>query len=859
MHWIKLLSILFLILTNWSYASEVDENFQIPVWTSSKNHYMKRNDILISESSYQNDTDSGCCCRETTTTITCFGSIKCVKFPKNVNIQVANMKLRNTNIRRLKSGDLNNTLHLTYLEIEANYNLERIGNGSFIGMNNLRNLSISFNPKLTTFEVNCFEGLVNLVELILIKNGLTKLLQITYTLLPLRLPKLTILKLNENTFTEIYENDFKPMYDSTITELGLVLCQIEYIHPASLAPLKYLKTLRLGENIFNSSVITDLIRKTTELNIPLQRLNLYSMGLKKNPPRNLMNAIAKSNITVLNLSRNQFELLKNDSFPYMPNLIQLDLRDILAVNINLDTFKVMPNLKILLLSKNKLITVPYGVLLPQLTYLDLSTNSNMHTPSYFNLEKNKFENMSNLWGLNLSYNNIHVLFNYSFVGLSNLKVLGLKESSIYFIGDGTFLPLRNLIFLDLDNNPFPDTSHHFNKNIFYGLDKLKILLLNRCSINVLEHDIFVNLKSLEHLSLIDNHVTTITPQLFYPLKNLIKINLDDNLLTTWTVRMFNANKKLNEITLSHNKITGITDAMVNDIYKLVNVDLSKNPISCNCILYNTINGNGKRRNNNKLIDLLDQEVTYCAYPDEYAHLTVAKYYNVALNNNLCPYLFDRITLVILPIIIFIIIIFITMILIWKYRWYIRYWFFLTKIELIKRCNITMKRKNENVRYEYDAFVSYSNEDRNFIVRLVAMLENYEPFFKLCVYERDFQIGSIITESVLQSVAKSRKTLLIISNSYVKSQWCQWEAQVAEHHRLFFENEFGDLVNDSIVIIKLGDVSSSNMTPMLKYLMKTRIYLQWDSNVDTQKIFWEKLRKTLAPPIITQIVTTQNET
>jgi hypothetical protein len=148
---------------------------------------------------------------------------------------------------------------------------------------------------------------------------------------------------------------------------------------------------------------------------------------------------------------------------------------------------------------------------------------------------------------------------------------------------------------------------------------------------------------------------------------------------------------------------------------------------------------------------------------------------------------------------------------------------------------------------YDAFVSYSSEDRNFVIRLVTMLENYSPFIKLCVYERDFEIGSMISESVLESVAKSRKTLLVISDSYAKSQWCRWESQIAEHHRIFFQNENGEYVDDSLILIKLGPVSESHLTPTLKYLLKTRIYLQWSGEEKKQKVFWEKLRAALAPP------------
>lgn len=50
-----------------------------------------------------------------------------------------------------------------------------------------------------------------------------------------------------------------------------------------------------------------------------------------------------------------------------------------------------------------------------------------------------------------------------------------------------------------------------------------------------------------------------------------------------------------------------------------------------------------------------------------------------------------------------------------------------------------------------------------------------------------------------------------------------------------------------MLIKLGPVCESHVTPTLKYLLKTRIYLQWDPDPKKQHVFWERLRNTLAPP------------
>lgn len=49
---------------------------------------------------------------------------------------------------------------------------------------------------------------------------------------------------------------------------------------------------------------------------------------------------------------------------------------------------------------------------------------------------------------------------------------------------------------------------------------------------------------------------------------------------------------------------------------------------------------------------------------------------------------------------------------------------------------------------FDAFISYSQLDENFVHSLVRELENGSPAFKLCVHERDFIPGRLIASSVI---------------------------------------------------------------------------------------------------------------
>ncbi|KAF2887952.1 hypothetical protein ILUMI_18221, partial [Ignelater luminosus] len=468
--------------------------------------------------------DNGCLCREIPNKRTiCFGRDSCRQFPRKLHIKTSLLRIKTTQIVEFHKGDFSEIYeNLNTLEIEANYYLIKIEGGTFSDMTNLTNMSISYNANLKKLEKDTFEGLVNLKELFLIKNGFTRIPDVTLALTSDVLPSIFKLSLSENTFREINKDDFSSMIGSTLRELNLVLCQTEYIHPETFTSLKHLSVIKLGENRFNVSTVSDLIKNSIELEIPLKTLNLYAVGFRKTPPKTLLKAISNSNITHLCLARNQFEILKENTFPYMPKLEYLDLREVLALNVTWNAFSGMPNLHTLLLSGNKLPSVPDGVLLEQLTYLDLSTNSgNSYYPSYFSLGKNKFLKMKKLKYLILSFNRINTLFNSTFNGLLNLRVLGLKNGTIFHVEENTFAPLKNLLVLNLENNPFVKSSV-LTSRLFFGLEKLEVLLLGGCLISSIpkESNPFLYLKSLNHLGLEENHLLILPGEIFHPLKNL---------------------------------------------------------------------------------------------------------------------------------------------------------------------------------------------------------------------------------------------------------------------------------------------------------------------------------------------------
>jgi hypothetical protein len=85
-------------------------------------------------------------------------------------------------------------------------------------------------------------------------------------------------------------------------------------------------------------------------------------------------------------------------------------------------------------------------------------------------------------------------------------------------------------------------------------------------------------------------------------------------------------------------------------------------------------------------------------------------------------------------------------------------------------------------FQYHAFVVYCDKDRHWVHHdFVRRLENKEGF-KFCIHHRDFEVGETISGNVDHSLQNSWKVVVIISNAFTKSEWCQWEVDIIQERR-----------------------------------------------------------------------------
>lgn len=142
---------------------------------------------------------------------------------------------------------------------------------------------------------------------------------------------------------------------------------------------------------------------------------------------------------------------------------------------------------------------------------------------------------------------------------------------------------------------------------------------------------------------------------------------------------------------------------------------------------------------------------------------------------------------------------------------------------------------------YDAFVSYSEKDSEWVENtMVRELEQACPPFRLCLHKRDFVPGKWIVDNIIDSIEKSRKTLFVLSEHFVRSEWCKYELDFS-HFRLFDEN------NDAAILILLEPIQSKAIPKRfckLRKIMNTKTYLEWPAGQQQQQMFWENLKGAL---------------
>lgn len=156
---------------------------------------------------------------------------------------------------------------------------------------------------------------------------------------------------------------------------------------------------------------------------------------------------------------------------------------------------------------------------------------------------------------------------------------------------------------------------------------------------------------------------------------------------------------------------------------------------------------------------------------------------------------------------------------------------------------------------FDAFVSYSERDASWVENfLVPELEGPRDInqdsqrprrsrpLNLCLHKRDFLPGHWIVDNIMSAMERSRQTIFVLSENFVRSDWCRYELDFS-HFWIFEGNAGGELA----ILILLEPLSKDDIPKRfckLRKLMSSTTYLEWPQEEDKVEEFWQRLHNAL---------------
>ena len=621
------------------------------------------------------------------------------------------------------------------------------------------------------------------------------------------------------------------------------------------------------------------------LRSPLQTLVLVSLEVK------YLNVL---NITTFQVLSNVNESLKclkmflpglcrieNDAFIWTPNLVGIIVQHSQLQTLNKQAFRGLGALRWLILKNNQLTAVPSDALnvigkISSFQHLDLSANSifqiaddafsGVSSLNYLNIKDNKFKTIFRNTGyLDLLRNLkqlvlgglgalIHV-FEFDLpVSLPSLQIFELRGTGIVQARFEkklcpTFPNVVAVTITDTAISEFPYSLALHKCSVLEKLDLsgsvrdinsldikdanisifgLDDLILARNELKSIRQILFINAPNLTSLNLSDNNVKNIDSAIAHAFKRLVHLSIDDNGLSSLAglehlTFLKHLNAARNQITEVPLWLISATTGLV-----LITLDLSGSPFSCTC----EIEKFKKWIVSDTNTWLHPGEYT-CASPESLKGISVSEV-ELDCRSHTAFYIGISIPFVILFCVLIIFLI--------RYRWHIKYKFFLLYRNL--RPFPEVNEDFEMLQLQYHAYIAYNehSEDDAWVLNELQpnMEEGPEPV-QLCIKSRDFIPGHSLIQSISDNIQRSHNTILVLSLNFVESEWCYHELEMAKM-RLLDENL------DVIVLVLLKEIPNNKITLSLRQLLCNKEYLKWPKDKAGQRLFWQRLRQELKAPV-----------
>ncbi|KAJ0182967.1 hypothetical protein K1T71_000943 [Dendrolimus kikuchii] len=580
-----------------------------------------------------------------------------------------------------------------------------------------------------------------------------------------------------------------------------------------------------------------------------------------------------------------------------PRLKELDLRACGIRILSESLFIGMPELESLYLGENNIYFIDADAFkgLDKLIHLDLSHNvayDDRGIVKQIVIESFRvFEHLKNLSSLDFSYTKITQRNLGVLNGLGKpMQRLSLCEAGLRNLRFNAFNE-TSLRILDLSYN---DDGVLSFKDSLDGLQAtLQFLYAKDVGLNSI--DIFKGFNKLEVLSLSGNEINAIPNDVAKTLTNLQILDLSKNRFTTWFEPKFSLIPELKFLSLTNNNINLISEEMLEDLSNISFLAISRNFLVCNCHsrdlielaatnennFYNTpikaLNSfiidpiisyhRGFKDFNKQIFGRMKVEIHSVENSEDIDNITIDSKFLLV---DYTPLLYTCLSVPLSKVVPFteitgcrttknldydevmqggakkiLILLVIPCIMVpvmigFIFRKTFRYCF----ITMRNSAMLSLIKDKENIDgtipegtiFYYDVFVSYCNEDREWV--LDHLLPHLESDYNVsaCLHERDFQVGLTILENIVACMDRSRTIMLIISQRFLKSQWCQFEMHLAQHRLLETRRE-------DLTLVLLEEIPRRLRPTTLHYFMLTKTYIVWPEAEGERGLFWKRLKKS----------------
>uniref|UniRef100_A0A3B3YNA2 TIR domain-containing protein n=1 Tax=Poecilia mexicana TaxID=48701 RepID=A0A3B3YNA2_9TELE len=522
-----------------------------------------------------------------------------------------------------------------------------------------------------------------------------------------------------------------------------------------------------------------------------------------------------SSLEILIMNDNIISHLGCEDFVNTRHLTELHLNGNRIAKVQRCVMESLTNLKLLNLSGNLLVTFRAStkVGLQKLEILDLSQNFIKFLNNY------DFQGLPSLKHLNVTSYFMTYLKYHTFLGLKSLKSFS-GSFPLYFVNLRTLPQLENIQVNFKFNGPFKTPYLKTYE------DSIKIKSLKSVSvacrydhlglIYYLERGILHNMKHLEYFKAENIYLSAPYSNTFQSNQKLRSLtftktdflDLSESQLKSLDFLVHANLPALRYLNLAGNELNVINKTVFQSLPSLTFLDLDKNPFTCECSNADFI----QWVKSNTQTQVVNAHQYVCSFP-------VSRRGSLLLDFNFQPCLDDGGFLCFVSSSCLVVLTLLSSFVYHFLRWHLTYTFHLLL---------------------FDAFVSYNVRDEGWVYREMLPVLEGEQGWRLCLHHRDFQPGKPIIENITDAIYGSRKTICVISRSYLQSEWCSREIQMASF-RLFDEQK------DVLILLFLENIPAHHLSPYyrMRKLVKKRTYLSWPQAAQHPGVFWQNVQRALA--------------